>query len=577
LNLRVGQDIFESDLREVPHTLPKAKVFRGAGTFMMELDFCNRMQRARAEQTEWVKLAVRARCDALSVLRGHIAARMHDIVDVLSSETGKTPLDALSGDVMVTLEQLRYNEKHASHILSTRGVGKPPLVFSGARFEESREPFGVVLIYSPANYPFQLSVVPMATALVAGNAVILKCSDRTPRTAHLISELCRSANLPENLVQVICDPPESASALIDAGPDLVFFTGSSGNGCQIAMRCAERLIPAVLELGGKDPCLVFADCNFKRTVEGVAYGAFSNAGQVCVGIKRLYVEGSIFSPFLDALAARARQLNIGSARDSDLGVLPSGTARAKFLTQVEDALQRGATLHLPHRDRMTGCEPVILSDVPANARLVTEEVFGPVLFAAPFAGESEAVASANASAFALSCSIWTGDPVRGKRIAAQMTAGTCAVNDVIRNIANPHASFGGNRQSGYGRYHGPHGLLAFSRPKSVMTVRDRSTRERHWFPFTKQTFQLLRSVIILRHSKGSIFRRLRQVLLPAVPLALLLSSLHLNAEHVESAKRVVIIGEGLGNVYGDHARTSRIPCHFPGENDRVGGRQNCLL
>ena len=496
---------------------------------MMEQTADDRMLRARIAQAEWSKLPVRERSHALRLLREKISARTHDIVDVLTQETGKTPLDALSGDVLVTLEQLRYNEKHAGDLLRPRSVLKSRLFFPGARFEEIAEPFGVALIYAPANYPLQLSVIPMATALVAGNAVILKCSEKTPRIAQTISDLCRSANLSQDLVQVVWDAPECVSALIDAGPDMVFFTGSSAAGRQIAMRCAERLIPVVLELGGKDPALVFADCNFTRTVEGVAYGAFSNAGQVCVGIKRLYAEESIYASFLDALVERTRQLRVGSSRESDLGVLPPGAARERFIAQVVDAIEKGATLHLPERDKLTGCEPVILSNVPAAARLVTEEVFGPVVFAESFKSESEAIAAANASPFALSSSIWTGDPARGRRVAAQMTAGSCAVNDVIRNIANPYASFGGNRQSGYGRYHGPQGLLAFSRTKSVMTMSGRSRGERHWFPQTKQTFQLLHRVLAIRHRNGSVFQRLRHFLLPAIALALLLSSLPIYA------------------------------------------------
>jgi 4,4'-diapolycopenoate synthase len=489
------------------------------------------MQRARTAQAAWTMKTVRDRCEVLSALRGQIAAQSHHIVDVLTHDTGKTPLDALSGDVLVTLEQLRYNEENVERLLRTRTPPKPSFLFTGARFIEIFEPRGVVLVYAPANYPFQLSVIPMATALAAGNAVIVKCSEKTPRTAQLIVDLCCAAEIPQDLVQVVCNAPETAGALIDAAPDMVFFTGSSAAGRHIAARCAERLIPAVLELGGKDAALVFADCNFKRTVEGVTYGAFSNAGQVCVGIKRLYVEEPMFHSFLAAMATRASKLRIGASRDSDLGVLPSGAARERFLAQVQDAIEKGATLHLPALSNLTGCEPVILSNVPPGARLSTEEVFGPVVCVAPFESESDAIALANESEFALSCSVWTGDIARGQRVAARMTAGTCAVNDVIRNIANPYASFGGNRQSGYGRYHGPQGLLAFSRTKSVMTVHDYSSRERHWFPFTKRTFRMVHRMLAVRHRKGSLLHRLRHFLLPALPLVFLLSPVSLRAEN----------------------------------------------
>jgi hypothetical protein len=193
-------------------------------------------------------------------------------------------------------------------------------------------------------------------------------------------------------------------------------------------------------------------------------------------------------------------------------------------------------MHLP-QGPLTGCEPVILSNVPSNSRLITEESLGPVVCVAPFTDEAHAIALANASPFALSCSVWTGDPARGQRVAAQMTAGTCAVNDVLRNIANPHASFGGNLQSGYGRYHGPHGLRAFSRSRSVMIVGDRSKREQHWFPFTPQTYALLQRVVAFRHRKGSIFTRLRNLLFPALLIMLLLPAAPSRAPSISGCDR----------------------------------------
>jgi acyl-CoA reductase-like NAD-dependent aldehyde dehydrogenase len=152
------------------------------------------------------------------------------------------------------------------------------LFYRGADFETHFEPHGVVLIFSPSNYPFQLAVIPLVTALAAGNAVVLKCSERTPRTAACIEALCAKVRMPDGLVQVVCDEPEKSAELIDAHPDLIFFTGSSMNGQRVAERAAKQLIPVILELGGKDASLVFADCHLERAVEGITYGAFSNTG-----------------------------------------------------------------------------------------------------------------------------------------------------------------------------------------------------------------------------------------------------------------------------------------------------------
>lgn len=478
------------------------------------------MARAREAQQAWAALSVSRRCARLSRIRRELALNCEPIAELIARETTKTLLDALSGDVMVTLESMRYHERYAPKILRARKVGKPAFFFRGARFETHFEPHGVVLIFGPSNYPLQLSMIPMMTALAAGNAVVLKCSERTPETAALIASLCAKADLPPGLVQVLHDGPEESAALIDAKPDMIFFTGSSRHGQAVAERAATHLIPAILELGGKDASLVFADCHLDRAVEGITYGAFSNSGRVCVGVKRVYVEAPIYQEFSKRLTQRVSSLRVSFSPDADLCPLPGEGARL-LRAQIEDALAAGATLHLPQDRASIGSEPAILTDVPAGARLLTEECFGPVVCVAPFRNESEAIALANGSPFALSASVWTRNSARARRVAAQLSAGSCAVNDVIRVIANPYAPFGGNRLSGYGRYHGAEGLRAFSRIKTIMPAGDRRVREVNWFPATERTLRQLASLLRFRHGLSGLAARLRQLVVPAV-LGLLL-------------------------------------------------------
>src|SRR3984885_7011056 len=188
------------------------------------------LAQANAAQPAWAALSMARRCDIIGDICREIALHCESIADTIATETSKPPLDALSGDVLVTLEHLRYYAGHAAPILRPRRIGKPAFFFRGARFETHFEPHGVALIFSPSNYPFQLSVIPLITALAAGNAVVLKCSERTPETAALIAKLCAKANLPQGLVQVLHEAPEQSAALIDARPDFIFFTGSSHNG-----------------------------------------------------------------------------------------------------------------------------------------------------------------------------------------------------------------------------------------------------------------------------------------------------------------------------------------------------------
>lgn len=454
--------------------------------------------RARRAQPAWATLGVTGRCAFLGDLRREITGQCESVAETIAQETSKPLLDALSGDVLVTLEHIRFCEARAEKTLQTQRPDKPAFLYRGADFETHFEPHGVVLVFGPSNYPFQLAVIPLVTALAAGNAVVLKCSESTPQTAARIEELCAKAGLPDGLVQVVWDTPEQSAELIDARPDLIFFTGSSINGQRVAERAAKNVIPVILELGGKDASLVFADCHIERAVEGITYGAFSNTGRVCVAVKRAYVEGSIYDEFLARLKQRIEGLQIGADYDCDFIPLRQDQ-RVELVSQVGDAISLGATLQYPKDWLQAGEMPVILTDVPPQARILNEESFGPVLCVAPFRTEAEAITLANASAFALSSSIWTSSRERARGVALQLSAGSCAINSVISVIANPYAPFGGNKLSGYGRYHGPEGLLAFSRTKTIMFSRSRKVRDINWFPFTSRTRRQLAGLLRFRH------------------------------------------------------------------------------
>jgi uncharacterized protein (DUF2141 family) len=235
------------------------------------------------------------------------------------------------------------------------------------------------------------------------------------------------------------------------------------------------------------------------------------------------VEKSIYKEFVARLKQRISHLRVGTEPNSDLCPVSGETALA-LRSQIEDALARGAALHSPQDPERVGHEPVLLTGVPGNARILTEECFGPVLCVAPFNREDEAVRLANECDFALSSSVWTRNRARARRIAAHLSAGSCAVNDVIRVIANPHAAFGGNRLSGYGRYHGPEGLHAFSRIRTIMLAGDRREKEINWFPFTSRTRQQLAALIQFRHGAAGV-ASLLSWLLPLLLAAVLCPAL----------------------------------------------------
>lgn len=522
------------------------------------------MSKARLAQPGWAALRVSERCVCLAKMRREIARKCDSISGVIARDTCKPLLDALGGDLLVTLEQIRYYERNAERILLRRRAGKPWFLLPGTRFETLYEPYGVALICGPSNYPFQLSVIPMVTALAAGNAVLLKCSEQAPDTARLIADLCASAGFPPDVVQVIGGGAEMAEALLDAGPDFVFFTGSSHHGQLVAQRAAQRLIPALLELGGKDASIVFADCHLDRAVNGIVYGAFANAGRVCVAVKRVYVQDSIFDEFVAKLKTRTAELRVGYDPESDVCRLPPSQVPT-HAAQVRDAIARGAKPLFPS-DGLLPDGPIVLGNVPPEALLLLEESFGPALIIAPFHGEAEAVALANASAFALSSSVWTRDTRRARRVVAQISAGSCAVNDVTRVIANPEVPFGGNRRSGYGRYHGPEGLRAFSRTKTVMFASDRTANQINWFPFTGTTRKRLSQFIKFRHGKDTTLAQLRRVLLIAALMVLLPP---ISAGQTQGETRLTVNVRLTADARGKLAYlVFNSPSGFPGDRDK---------
>lgn len=471
----------------------------------------NRIEIARKAQPGWAKLGVSERLVALKRVRLAVAGNLDRLVEAICGEVGKPPLDALTGDVMVVLEHLRYCEREATEVLQPRRCRKPAMLFRGARFCEIWEPHGVVVVIAPWNYPLQLAMIPLTTALVAGNAVVLKCSEHTPAVANLIAELCEEAGLPEGLVQVCWDAPNEAKQLIEAQPDLVFFTGSSRNGKMVGERCSALQIPTIMELGGKDACLVFASCDLPRAVDGVTYASFSNAGQVCLGVKRVYVEATIFDRFLVMLKKRTNSIRVGTDVDSDMGPVRLPFVRTMLAEQVDDAVARGASVHTNWDRGTENVPPLILTGVSRDARLLQEESFGPVVCLEAFQDEAEAIAMANGSLFSLGASVFSGDDAQGQRVARVMNSGSCTLNDAIRSVGNPYAAFGGNKASGHGRYHGRAGLEAFSRLKTIMTMYRKRRVEVHWFPFTAKTYARLRGLMLFRHGTGGLLARVKQL------------------------------------------------------------------
>lgn len=447
----------------------------------------NIMAKGREGFLQFSRLSLEERVKYLTTLRHLIVDKQAGISKTIARSTGKIVTEALTTEVMVVTDAILHAEKRTKIALSPKRI-KTPITFIGKSSYVEYKPRGVVVVISPWNFPFMLAMIPAIEALAAGNAVIIKPSEVTPMVGILIESLFNQLGLPEGVAQVVHGGKEIGEELIRSRPAFIHFTGSVKTGKAIQAAVGSELIPTTLELGGKDPMIVFEDANIKRAVSGAIWGAFSNSGQVCMSVERVYVQRSIFHTFVDMLVDEAMKLRIGNGQDDDIGSMTTARQVEIVKRHVSEALARGATL-------LTGeppdnwdpdsmyLKPMVLIDVKQDMAVMQEETFGPVLPVMPFDTEQEAIDLANDSRFGLNSSVWTSDIPRGKRVISQLITGGALLNDVILTIANPYLPYGGVKDSGLGSYHADTALQNFCLQTSVMVDRGKKLREVNWFPY----------------------------------------------------------------------------------------------
>lgn len=454
------------------------------GTEMSEVYMFYR--RARVAFNHWRSLSIKERLRYIINFQNVMVERMEDLVQVIVQNTGKVPVDALVSDIMPTLEGIQYIIKHAEKILSPKKV-KTPLLLIGKKSYIEYMPRGVVLVIAPWNYPVQLSIVPVISALAGGNTVILKPSEITPLVGKYIEELFQQAGFPEHVVQVAHGGKEIGAAFVDGEPNYIFFTGSVRTGQIIQEVAAKKLIPTTLELGGKDPFVVFNDANLERAAKAAVWGAFTNAGQVCMSAERVYVEEPVYDKFLQLVKKETEKLTNGTDVDHDIGAVTYPLQKDIVKRQVLEALENGAKLitgtHPDQWDDSMFIEPIILSHVNQQMEVGCEETFGPVMPVMPFKTEEEVIQLANDSPYGLNASVWTEDLRKGRRVASRLVSGAVTINEVIISVANHYLPFGGVKKSGIGRYHGEQGLTIFCHEKALVVDRGKFSAEIQWYPY----------------------------------------------------------------------------------------------
>ena len=424
-----------------------------------------------------------------------------EIVNVISQEAGKPRVEAIFSELLLVLDLAGFLARRARQWLRRERVPHHNIAFKAKSAWLEYEPHGVVAIISPWNFPFAIPMSQVIAAVVAGNAVVLKPSELTPATGALVGELFRRAGFPPDVVQVVQGRGDLGAALIEGGPDKVIFTGSVATGTRVAEACARKLIPSILELGGKDAMIVLADADLEIASSAAVWGSFSNCGQACLSVERIYVEQPVAERFTALCAEKTKKLRVGPASDADAEVGPMIREQQleKVEEQLRDAVERGARIVTGGRRRRdlgaNFLEPTVVNKVDHAMKLMREETFGPVLAIRAVASVKEAVEMANDSPFALSASVWTKDARKGREIASRLRAGAVMINDVMSYYGISEAPHGGPGASGWGRTHSRFGLLEMVQVKYVDVDRLPRVPKSWWFGYSNELLESAKRLV----------------------------------------------------------------------------------
>jgi acyl-CoA reductase-like NAD-dependent aldehyde dehydrogenase len=433
-------------------------------------------------QPFWAQLPLAERADYMRRAAQAIIDRLDELAELVSREQGKPRTEALSMELLPTIDSLRWLADSGPAILADERVPLPILIKQKrARF--TYEPLGVVGVIAPWNYPWSIPFVEVAVALMAGNGVVVKPASLTPLIGQRIQEVFERAGLPEGLVRAVHGGAAVGRALVESSAGKIFFTGSVDVGRQVGVECAQRMKGSVLELGGKDAMIVCADANLANAISGCLWGGFANSGQTCSGIERVYVVRDVADRFVQGVVEGARRLRVGDPLewDTEIGPMVSAEQLAAVAELVDDAVAQGAALHCGGPEPPF-YRPAVLTDVTHDMRLMREEIFGPVVPIVMVDSEDEAVALANDSEFGLGASVWTMNRAKGERIARRIESGMVWVNDHMYSHGVCSCSWGGVKSSGLGRSHSKFGLYECVNIKLV-TWEPSRTRDFWWHPY----------------------------------------------------------------------------------------------
>ncbi|MFC1610524.1 aldehyde dehydrogenase family protein [Myxococcota bacterium] len=473
-----------------------------------EPEVARAVDRAREAQERWAATSPRERGKVLLRARDYLVDNIDRISEVISRENGKPRLEALSSEIFPVTYLIDYFAKNAHRFLADEPVDIRLFGLLGRRSYLNRVPRGVVAVISPWNYPFSIPAGEICMALMAGNAVLLKPARATCMIGAAIGEVYSAAGLPDGLFQVVHG---SGSALMSQKLDFIAFTGSVGVGKKIMAQAAESLTPVMLELGGKDPMVVCHDANVEVASSTAVWGAFTNSGQVCASVERVYVHESIAETFIDKVVEKTKKLRQGHGLrfDVDLGAMCTEEQFEVVKSQVERARDQGADIRTggetnPEAGPGYFYKPTVMTGVGQDWECIQEETFGPTMPIVTFKDETEAIKLANDSSFGLTAGVWTRNIARGEALARRIISGSVYVNDAVFSHALAETPWGGFKDTGVGRTHGKYGLLEFTELRHIHINRLSGVKNPWLFQYSEPGYRAFKNTaMLLRSGLGS--------------------------------------------------------------------------